>query len=52
MPTHEQIVEHYQLEKKLADRLRSASKKERLHLYSEVYNELLNEDFLAFNAGI
>jgi hypothetical protein len=38
--TPEQIVEHYQLEKKLADRLRNSSKEERTELYTEVYDEL------------
>ncbi|MBW4535437.1 MAG: class I SAM-dependent methyltransferase [Pleurocapsa minor HA4230-MV1] len=38
--TPEQIVEHYQLEKKLADKLRNSSREERAELYTEVYDEL------------
>jgi hypothetical protein len=33
MPTPDQIVTHYLLEKELANRLRSASKQERAFLY-------------------
>ncbi len=36
----EQLVEHYTVEKQLADRLRNASKEERRTLYSSVYDEL------------
>ena len=36
----EQIRQHYLIEKELAARLRSASKEERQHLYTEVYDEL------------
>jgi SAM-dependent methyltransferase len=38
--TLEQIREHYEIEKELADKLRHASKQERRHLYSSLYNEL------------
>jgi SAM-dependent methyltransferase len=38
--TPEQIREHYEVEKELANRLRHASREERTHLYAEVYNEL------------
>jgi SAM-dependent methyltransferase len=38
--TPEQIREHYEVEKELANRLRSASKQERLSLYSTLYDEL------------
>src|SRR5512146_2573214 len=38
--TSEQIWEHYQIEKELADRLRHASKEERRCLYSSLYDEL------------
>jgi len=38
--TPEQIKEHYEIEKELANRLRNASKPERRHLYSSLYNEL------------
>ena len=34
------IEEHYRIEKELAQRLRCASRNERLHLYREVYEEL------------
>jgi SAM-dependent methyltransferase len=34
------IDEHYRIEKQLAQRLRQASREERLHLYREVYEEL------------
>lgn len=36
----EQIREHYEVEKELAAKLRNASKAERRHLYSDLYNEL------------
>lgn len=36
----EQIIEHYTVEKQLADRLRNATKAERRTLYSSVYDEL------------
>ncbi len=35
-----QVVEHYEVEKALADRLRNASREERRTLYAEVYDEL------------
>jgi SAM-dependent methyltransferase len=38
--TIEQIREHYEIEKELADRLRHAPREERLHLYSSLYDEL------------
>lgn len=40
MRTEEQIKEHYQVEKELADRLRRSARKERLALYSKIYDEL------------
>lgn len=40
--TIEEIREHYEIEKSLADRLRVASKEERATLYSEVYDELFS----------
>lgn len=36
----EQIREHYEVEKELAAKLRNASKADRRHLYSALYNEL------------
>jgi len=38
--TQEQIREHYEIERQLANRLRHASKQERRHLYSSLYDEL------------
>jgi len=38
--TLEQIREHYEIEKELADRLRQAPRQERRHLYSCLYDEL------------
>ncbi len=38
--TREQLREHYEIEKELADRLRNAPKEQRRYLYSELYNEL------------
>jgi SAM-dependent methyltransferase len=38
--TREQLRDHYEIEKELADRLRSAPRDERLALYGTVYNEL------------
>ena len=38
--TERQLREHYEVEKKLADRLRNASKKERRMLYGYLYDEL------------
>ena len=38
--TIEQLREHYEIERELADRLRNASQLERRHLYSLVYDEL------------
>jgi len=37
----EQILEHYQVEKELAQKLRRASREQRRGLYTEVYDELL-----------
>jgi SAM-dependent methyltransferase len=39
--TKEQVLEHYQVEKELAQRLRNASRDERRVLYTAVYDELL-----------
>ncbi|WP_395745353.1 class I SAM-dependent methyltransferase [Prosthecobacter sp.] len=38
--TPEQLRQHYEVERELADRLRRASKEQRRTLYSEVYDEL------------
>jgi len=38
--TREELRDHYEIEKQLADRLRSAPRSERLALYGTVYNEL------------
>ena len=38
--TPEQIREHYEVERELADRLRRANRADREHLYSELYEEL------------
>ncbi len=38
--TPEQVKEHYAIERELAERLRSASKEERQHLYTTLYDEL------------
>jgi SAM-dependent methyltransferase len=38
--TYEQLREHYEIERELADRLRTASREERLELYGSMYNEL------------
>ncbi len=38
----ERLIAHYELERRLADRLRAASREERSRLYSEVYSELFN----------
>ncbi|AOV16830.1 hypothetical protein BJI67_06945 [Acidihalobacter aeolianus] len=38
--THEQIREHYEIEKDLAKQLMGASKSERRHLYASLYDEL------------
>ena len=40
--TPERIIAHYELERRLADRLRAASKDERPRIYGEVYSELFN----------
>src|ERR1041385_7379800 len=37
----EQVLEHYQVEKELAQKLRHASREQRRGLYTEVYDELL-----------
>jgi SAM-dependent methyltransferase len=39
--TKEQVLEHYQVEKELAQKLRTASRDERRVLYTAVYDELL-----------
>lgn len=41
--TFEQIKEHYEIEKELANRLSMASKEERKHLYSSLYDELFRK---------
>ncbi|MER8843263.1 methyltransferase domain-containing protein [Mesorhizobium sp. M0913] len=38
----ERLIAHYELERRLADRLRAASREERFRLYAEVYSELFN----------
>ena len=38
--TSEQIKDHYEIEKELANKLRNASKQERRYLYSSLYDEL------------
>ena len=38
--TYDQVRQHYEIEKELANRLRSASKEQRRHLYTDLYNEL------------
>lgn len=38
--TPDRVLEHYRLERKLADRLRSAARGARLALYAEIYKEL------------
>jgi SAM-dependent methyltransferase len=38
--TFEQIQEHYEIEKELANRLRNSNKEDRRHLYSTLYDEL------------
>jgi SAM-dependent methyltransferase len=38
--TPEQLRHHYEIERELADRLRTAPTEDRTHLYSEVYDEL------------
>ncbi|MER8480046.1 MULTISPECIES: methyltransferase domain-containing protein [unclassified Mesorhizobium] len=38
----ERLIAHYELERRLADRLRAASRDERSRLYPEVYSELFN----------
>lgn len=39
--TRNQVREHYEIEKELAARLRNASREERRHLYSSLYDDLL-----------
>lgn len=39
--SEDQLLEHYRVERELADRLRDAPKEERRKLYSQVYDELL-----------
>src|SRR6185312_3768679 len=38
--SREQILQHYLIEKKLAERLKAASRESRASLYTEVYDEL------------
>jgi len=38
--TPEQILEHYEIERELADKLRKANKEERRYLYTTLYDEL------------
>jgi SAM-dependent methyltransferase len=38
----ERLIAHYELERRLADRLRAASRDERSQVYAEVYSELFN----------
>ena len=38
----ERLIAHYELERRLADRLRAAGRDERSRLYTEVYSELFN----------
>jgi SAM-dependent methyltransferase len=38
--TAEQLREHYEIERELANRLRNASRQERQHLYSSLYDEM------------
>ncbi len=38
--TYEQLKEHYEVEKELAEKLRNSTKKQRRELYSSVYDEL------------
>ena len=38
----DRLIAHYELERRLADRLRSAARDERSRLYAEVYSELFN----------
>lgn len=41
MQTREQVREHYEIEKALADRLRSSSRSDRARLYPQLYDELI-----------
>lgn len=41
--TLEQIKEHYQIEKALANRLQTSSKADRQHLYTSLYNQLFQQ---------
>lgn len=43
--TLEQLREHYEIEKELANRLRNASRKERQYLYTALYDELYGKVF-------
>ncbi len=38
--SREQLREHYEIEKELADKLRNATKEQRRHLYTSLYDEL------------
>jgi hypothetical protein len=41
--TPQQLKEHYEIEKKLASRLRNATQEERKHLYNSLYDELFKQ---------
>jgi SAM-dependent methyltransferase len=41
--TREQIREHYEVEKRLAERLRSSTRQERQRLYNSIYDELFTK---------
>jgi hypothetical protein len=41
--TKEQLREHYDIERELANRLRNASPQERRYLYSSLYDELFKQ---------
>jgi len=41
--SRKELIEHYELEKKLANRLRNSNKEERKHLYKELYDELFGK---------
>jgi SAM-dependent methyltransferase len=41
--SHQQLLEHYEIERKLAARLRTASKEERRKLYTAVYDEMFRQ---------
>ena len=43
MQTHEQLTAHFEIERALADKLKSATKEARRTLYKEVYDELFRQ---------